>query len=99
MGQPKEIALAGDSRHGGRLIEARRLFPGAPEPFIDLSTGINPSPVGSDPALEGAGAKVYGSTTVPGAGAGPKRRTEVPLKASHPLETYCTDAHVTLRCC
>jgi cobalamin biosynthetic protein CobC len=29
-------------RHGGRLIEARRLFPGAPEPFIDLSTGINP---------------------------------------------------------
>lgn len=29
-------------RHGGRLTEARRLFPGAPEPFIDLSTGINP---------------------------------------------------------
>ena len=28
--------------HGGRLIEARRLFPSAPEPFIDLSTGINP---------------------------------------------------------
>jgi cobalamin biosynthetic protein CobC len=28
--------------HGGRLIEARRLFPDAPEPFIDLSTGINP---------------------------------------------------------
>jgi cobalamin biosynthetic protein CobC len=42
MGQPKGCALAGASRHGGRLIEARRLFPGAPEPFIDLSTGINP---------------------------------------------------------
>ncbi|HEY4345519.1 MAG TPA: threonine-phosphate decarboxylase CobD [Parvibaculum sp.] len=28
--------------HGGRLTEARRLFPGAPNPFIDLSTGINP---------------------------------------------------------
>src|SRR5262245_55207202 len=28
--------------HGGDLIAARRLFPGAPEPFIDLSTGINP---------------------------------------------------------
>src|SRR5947207_629592 len=28
--------------HGGDLGEARRLFPGAPEPFIDLSTGINP---------------------------------------------------------
>jgi cobalamin biosynthesis protein CobC len=30
--------------HGGDLGVARRLFPGAPEPFIDLSTGINPHP-------------------------------------------------------
>lgn len=30
--------------HGGELRAARRLFPGAPEPFIDLSTGINPNP-------------------------------------------------------
>jgi cobalamin biosynthetic protein CobC len=30
--------------HGGDLGAARRLFPGAPEPFIDLSTGINPFP-------------------------------------------------------
>jgi cobalamin biosynthetic protein CobC len=30
--------------HGGDLAAARRLFPGAPEPFIDLSTGINPYP-------------------------------------------------------
>ncbi|HEY7666358.1 MAG TPA: threonine-phosphate decarboxylase CobD [Xanthobacteraceae bacterium] len=28
--------------HGGDLTTARRLFPAAPEPFIDLSTGINP---------------------------------------------------------
>lgn len=28
--------------HGGHLQEARRRFPGAPEPFLDLSTGINP---------------------------------------------------------
>ena len=28
--------------HGGRLHAARRRFPGAPEPFLDLSTGINP---------------------------------------------------------
>jgi len=28
--------------HGGRLEEARRRWPGAPEPFLDLSTGINP---------------------------------------------------------
>lgn len=30
--------------HGGDLSAARRRFPGAPEPFIDLSTGINPYP-------------------------------------------------------
>jgi cobalamin biosynthesis protein CobC len=30
--------------HGGRLSEARRLFPDAPEPWLDLSTGINPQP-------------------------------------------------------
>ena len=30
--------------HGGDLATARRLFPVAPEPFIDLSTGINPHP-------------------------------------------------------
>ena len=30
--------------HGGDLGAAQRLFPGAPEPFIDLSTGINPNP-------------------------------------------------------
>ena len=30
--------------HGGDLAAARRLFPGAPEPWIDLSTGVNPEP-------------------------------------------------------
>jgi cobalamin biosynthetic protein CobC len=30
--------------HGGNLDAARKLFPGAPEPFLDLSTGINPNP-------------------------------------------------------
>jgi cobalamin biosynthetic protein CobC len=30
--------------HGGDLAAARKLFPGAPEPFLDLSTGINPNP-------------------------------------------------------
>jgi len=29
-------------RHGGDLEEARRLFPRAEQPFVDLSTGINP---------------------------------------------------------
>src|SRR5579871_4243932 len=30
--------------HGGALTAARRLAPDAPEPWIDLSTGINPHP-------------------------------------------------------
>ncbi|MCQ4161761.1 threonine-phosphate decarboxylase CobD [Roseomonas sp. GC11] len=34
----------GGLEHGGRLGAARRRFPGAPEPFLDLSTGINPVP-------------------------------------------------------
>src|SRR5215470_3612785 len=35
---------AGSPEHGGDLAAARRLFPHAPQPFIDLSTGINPHP-------------------------------------------------------
>jgi cobalamin biosynthesis protein CobC len=41
------FAFAGEFEpltHGGDLAAARRLFPGAPEPFVDLSTGINPFP-------------------------------------------------------
>ncbi|MGC1304824.1 MAG: threonine-phosphate decarboxylase CobD [Caulobacteraceae bacterium] len=30
--------------HGGRLAAARRAFPGAPTPWLDLSTGVNPRP-------------------------------------------------------
>jgi cobalamin biosynthesis protein CobC len=30
--------------HGGDMAAARQMFPNAPEPFIDLSTGINPHP-------------------------------------------------------
>ncbi|KFG68662.1 threonine-phosphate decarboxylase CobD [Microvirga sp. BSC39] len=64
--------------HGGDLDEARRLFPRAPEPWIDLSTGINPIayPVPPLPAslferlplpaehrdLEAAAAEAYGAT-------------------------------------
>ena len=46
QGQDNEkTAAAGASafaRHGGNLAAARRLFPEAPEPWLDLSTGINP---------------------------------------------------------
>jgi len=64
--------------HGGRLEDARRLFPQAPEPFIDLSTGINAVPYPIPPlpddawtrlpepeqiaALEAAAARAYGVT-------------------------------------
>ena len=52
--------------HGGDLSAARRQFPGAPEPFIDLSTGINPNsyPV---PAL---GSEVFARLPEPEAVAG-----------------------------
>lgn len=36
--------------HGGRLAEARARFPGAPLPWIDLSTGVNPLPYPAAPA-------------------------------------------------
>jgi len=63
--------------HGGDLAAARLSFPGAPEPFVDLSTGINPHsyPIAElasevyarlpDPAalvrLEQIAAQVYGA--------------------------------------
>src|SRR3981081_3363010 len=34
-----ELLLA---EHGGNLFAARRAYPQAPEPWLDLSTGINP---------------------------------------------------------
>ena len=38
---PKGVAPV---NHGGDLGAARKLFPNAPQPFIDLSAGINPHP-------------------------------------------------------
>jgi cobalamin biosynthetic protein CobC len=38
------VELAAFRRHGGRLAAARAAFPHAPEPWLDLSTGINPRP-------------------------------------------------------
>ncbi|HKR89256.1 MAG TPA: aminotransferase class I/II-fold pyridoxal phosphate-dependent enzyme [Phenylobacterium sp.] len=36
--------LDGFIRHGGRLAAAQAAFPQAPQPWLDLSTGINPRP-------------------------------------------------------
>jgi cobalamin biosynthetic protein CobC len=40
--ESREASPLAPLRHGGDLTAARELFPDAPEPFIDLSTGINP---------------------------------------------------------
>ena len=63
--------------HGGNLAAARARFKGAPEPWLDLSTGINPIPYPIPPipaaawtrlpeadavaALEAAAARAYGA--------------------------------------
>ena len=39
-----DIAAGRFAYHGGRLCVARALFPNVPQPWIDLSTGINPAP-------------------------------------------------------
>ncbi len=39
-----QAALRELAYHGGNLAVARRLFPEAPSPWIDLSTGVNPLP-------------------------------------------------------
>jgi cobalamin biosynthesis protein CobC len=73
--------------HGGDLAAARRLFPAAPEPFIDLSTGINPVPyplpefsadsfarlpdVEATGALAAAAARVYGAPSADHVAAAP----------------------------
>jgi cobalamin biosynthetic protein CobC len=36
------MSAAGFAHHGGRLGAARAMYPRAPQPWIDLSTGINP---------------------------------------------------------
>lgn len=38
------LEVSAFTRHGGALDVARRAFPKAPEPWLDLSTGINPRP-------------------------------------------------------
>ena len=43
MNNGADIAAGRFAHHGGRLCVARSLFPNVPQPWIDLSTGINPS--------------------------------------------------------
>jgi cobalamin biosynthetic protein CobC len=73
--------------HGGNINAARSLFPDAPEPWIDLSTGINPVPYpigtvapsawsrlpepGDLATLEAAACVAYGAPPAAGLVAGP----------------------------
>ena len=50
--------------HGGDLVAARALFPGAPEPFLDLSTGINPNPYPMPPLPPDVLARLPDSATL-----------------------------------
>jgi cobalamin biosynthetic protein CobC len=84
--------------HGGDLGIARRLFPGAPEPFVDLSTGINPCPYPSQrfsagefarlpqqdalAAVSAAAAKAYGATSAEQVVVAPGSQILLPLAAS-----------------
>jgi cobalamin biosynthetic protein CobC len=84
--------------HGGDLGIARRLFPGAPEPFIDLSTGINPqsyplarfSPTAlarlpeqdALTAIAAAAAKAYGAPSAEHVVVAPGSQILLPLVAS-----------------
>lgn len=43
MNGSADIAAGRFAHHGGRLCVARSLFPNVPQPWIDLSTGINPN--------------------------------------------------------
>lgn len=43
MNHGADIAAGRFAHHGGRLCVARSLFPDVPQPWIDLSTGINPA--------------------------------------------------------
>jgi len=89
--------------HGGDLSAARLLFPGAPEPFIDLSTGINPYsyPLPRLPAelfarlpdsaayaaLAAAAARAYGAPSPDHVVAAPGTQILLPLVAGLPAPT------------
>ena len=84
--------------HGGDLDAARRLFPGVPEPFLDLSTGINPNPyplprlpadlfarlpaADAAHALAAIAARAYGLPSAAHVVAGPGTQILLPLVAA-----------------
>jgi len=96
-GPGDEIGVGGRIQHGGNLARARALFPQAPEPWIDLSTGINPhsyphSPIPGnafarlpEPALaqelKATAANAYGAPSAAHVAAGPGTQILLPIVA------------------
>lgn len=84
--------------HGGSLVQASALFPDAPMPFLDLSTGINPNPYPFSPlpasaverlpeeadiaALTERAAAYYGAPSAAHVSAAPGTQLLLPLVAS-----------------
>ncbi|WP_367714258.1 threonine-phosphate decarboxylase CobD (plasmid) [Nitratireductor sp. GISD-1A_MAKvit] len=84
--------------HGGSLVQASTLFPNAPTPFLDLSTGINPNPYPFSPfpasaverlpeeadiaALTERAAAYYGAPSAANVIAAPGTQLLLPLVAS-----------------
>lgn len=89
--------VGGPIAHGGNLSRARALFPDAPEPWIDLSTGISPysyphSPIPGNAfsrlpepvlaqQLKAVAAKAYGAPTAEHVAAGPGTQILLPIVA------------------
>ena len=74
--------------HGGDLGAARRLFPGAPEPFIDLSTGINPYPYPVPRLAAEFFARLPAPADVQALARAAARAYGAPSEAQAPVESY-----------
>ena len=66
------------ARHGGALDAARRAYPQAPEPWLDLSTGINPVPYPVGDVAEGAWTRLPDAAALAGLERAAAARYRVP---------------------
>ncbi len=81
--------------HGGDIDAARKQFPGAPQPFVDLSTGINPNPYpiaalpsGSFTRLPGAEERERLAAAAADAYAAPSPRSVLPTPGTQILLSH-----------
>lgn len=67
--------------HGGRLDAARRSYPNAPQPWIDLSTGVNPHPYPLPPIAPEAWMRLPDDDAFAALGAVARRAYRAPAEA------------------